>query len=250
MKQLSLIEEELAEKRRLLFVYTQQKKALEVSIEHLERELKSSLEDARYALKMKQDSEKEISKYSEQIAALRMVLGPVSFDLLEEEEKDEERKNGDGFDEEENGEKHENEAISEENDMERHNLHEDTNEEQLTNSSDKERATQISSGYQKQLLELLRELIYSKSSQSSDSELASVRLRTLLQQINSMHNSIRKEYNLLVSKCHQINELDLSVGLLRLDGLIHELTMDHHLQSQVAIKTKSETKVLQVRDYK
>ena len=235
MKHLSLIEDKIIEKRRLLSLYTQQRKALDVSMEHLETKLKSCLEDARYAVKMKKDAEGEIDKYSKQIQALKSVLGPLSSDIFEEKEE------GEDVDaEDEKGQERQ-----EENNLpvgQDAHTKEESNEEAVQSTSGSN-----SAGVQEQLLlDLMKELINSKDYQTSDSELASVRINSLLQQIEPIYESIDKEYNLLVSKCHQINELELSIGVLESEGLLHELTIDHHLQSQVAIKTKSETKVLRV----
>lgn len=220
MKQLSLIEDKIIEKRRLLTLYTQQRKALDVSIEHLKTKLKSYLEDAHYALKMKKDAEGEIDKYSKQIQALKSVLGPLPSDIFEEKEEDVEVEDEKGQEKQEHTKEESNEGATE----------------------------STSAGAKQSLLDLMKELVRSKNYQTSDSELANVRINSLLQQIGSVYESIEKEYNLLVSKCHQINELELSIGLLESKGLLHELTIDHHLQSQVAIKTKSETKVLRVSE--
>lgn len=204
LKQCNDIEEQVIEKTRALFHDNQQKSALHLSMEYLEGEMNSCLDDAQFALQMKGVADRECIKLSKKIQSLKTALRSIHGYSFHEDEL----------------------------------LHEQENDEN--------EPTEVCSQSKEQLRELLHELVLSRITHSSDGELAQIRLNVLVQQMVTLHDKISMEYNLLMSKCHQIHQLESTLNNLHTNTLTHELTMEHYLQNQVARKTKSEIKIQQV----
>lgn len=222
MKKCNDIEDQILEKTKVALLYNQQKKALEVSLEYLEQELKSNIDDAYFALQMKQVSKREHDKITERIKALKVTLESLYSDVFKDDLVLD--------------------NIINEEDRENHNATKPEEEEEKTVSQSVDPLLES----KKQLCEMFHELKISGKTQSSDGELAVVRLRFLLQQIALIYEKITKEYNLLVSKCHQIHQAESCLDNLRVDVLAHELAINQFLQIKVASKSKSEAKVLKV----
>ena len=198
LKSLSEIEEQIIEKTKLLILYNQQRRALEISVENLTKEMSNTIDDARYVLRMKTNARNETEKITKNIQALKDALKFFGY------------------------------------------------EQEFANDEEVEISFEAEDSSKMQLCKMLNELIASKMSQKEDRDLAVTRLNSLLPQLKVNYEQLIKEHDLLISKNHQIYQLQLSIDLSQADCLIHELKIDHFLQEQVAIKTNSDAKVLQV----
>ena len=198
LKSLSEIEEQIIEKTKLLILYNQQRRALEISVENLTKEMSNTIDDARYVLRMKTNARNETEKITKNIQALKDALKFFGY------------------------------------------------EQEFANDEEVEISFEAEDSSKMQLCKMLNELIASKMSQKEDRDLAVTRLNSLLPQLKVNYEQLIKEHDLLISKNHQIYQLQLSIDLSQADCLTHELKIDHFLQEQVAIKTNSDAKVLQV----
>ena len=228
------IEEQISEKMRVLTLYYQQKKALEISMDFLKKELPDILNDIRYVLKMRATSTEEQAKSNRNIAALKIALrclGCKEAGLEEEEEINKEESEGEIKDMEKDNKE----------DIERVRNEEKGSGEEI----DKDPIAQAKQNLQN----IMHKLISSQTVHSEDHELAVTRLNTLLPQLMKSYEKLIKEFQLVLSKSQQIHQLQGVVGLMQVNTLSHTLKIDHFLQGQVASKTKSDAIVLQVSIY-
>ena len=228
------IEEQISEKMRVLTLYYQQKKALEISMDFLKKELSELLDDIHYVMKMRAMSTEELVKSNRNVAALKIALrclGCKETELEEVEEINEEELKGEvkgiGRDCKEDTERIRNEEKGSDEEM------------------DKNPITQAKQNLQ----DLMHNLISSQTVHSEDYELAVTRLNTLVHQLMKSYEKLIKEFQLLLSKSRQVHQLQGVVGVMQVSTLTHALKIDHFLQGQVASKTKSDATVLQVSIY-
>lgn len=228
------IEEQISEKIRMLTLYYQQKKALEISMDFLKNELSDIVSDIHYVLKMRAKSTEEQTKSNRNIAALKIALrclGCKEAGLEEEEEINKEELEGEIKDVERDSKE----------DTERVRIDEKGSDEEI----DKDPIIQAKQNLQ----DLMHKLISLQTVHSEDHELAVTRLNTLVPQLMKSYEKLIKEFQLLLSKSLQIHQLQEVVGLMQVSTLTHTLKIDHFLQGQVASKTKSDAIVFQVSGY-